>query len=303
MSRKKGLKRWDVITRDGWLQIMADSSIMTHLMMDIFDRLYDSENYMDNGKSIAGALHMEYRALNAGVGWAGNKIRELIESGSVSVYPASGKEDREEMWDTLLPSDADGSSEKKERPAWEYIFDGAVGEDGVYYWILKPETASAYREIREAGNLLAHHIRHILEEDESSLGMEGSLFASSAESTVCRIRKELEEESWFQRKSMAEHPCCLVCGAERISLLKAVPYEEGDRKVKGPVFCPIHGALFAAHLISYDHNGKLLISPALSDEERELFHLEIGSAARAPFRRRRMASHRKIFSQEARKLK
>ena len=93
MARRKGLKRWDEITTEGWLSLMADKTVMSALMMQIFSRLYHSEDYMDNAKNIAKALHLEYRALNAGVGWAGNKIREMYESGGLLTYHASEKKD------------------------------------------------------------------------------------------------------------------------------------------------------------------------------------------------------------------
>ena len=59
MARRKCLKKWDRITEEGWLLLMGDPSVMSRLMMHIFDRLYDSTDHMDNGKSIAAALHME----------------------------------------------------------------------------------------------------------------------------------------------------------------------------------------------------------------------------------------------------
>lgn len=91
MARRKGLKKWDRITEEGWLMLMGDTSVMSRLMMDIFDRLYDSTDHMDNGKSIAAALHMEYRALNSAVGWAGGKIRDMAEKGTPS--PVSGRKE------------------------------------------------------------------------------------------------------------------------------------------------------------------------------------------------------------------
>ena len=86
MARRKGIKQWDEITTEGWLALMGDTSVMSRLMMQIFSRLYHSADYMDNAKNIAEALHMEYRALNAGVGWAGNKIREMYEKGELLTY-------------------------------------------------------------------------------------------------------------------------------------------------------------------------------------------------------------------------
>lgn len=316
MARRKGLKQWDVITREGWLRLMGNPAVMTHLMMEIFDRLYHAADHMDNGKNIAAALHMEYRALNSAVGWAGGKIRELVEQGRVPVYPEKEKKKRiRKKQQNPGPYETytlDGEKvigmasempETCDRAPWEYVFDGTEGEGGAYYWILKPEAVRAYREIQTAKGTVPLEIQHILEEDESAAGMEGSLFAKSAAVTVRRIRRELEEENSFQRKSMVEEPCCLVCGVRRISLLQAFPYEEGDKRTKGPLFCPTHGALFSAHLISFTNKGELLVSPALSEKERELFQLRPGDRAKAPFKHRRMALHRKIFNQEARKLK
>ena len=314
MARRKGLKRWDRITREGWLSLMGNPQIMTRLMMDIFGRLYDSKDHMDNGKNIANALHMEYRALNSGVGWAGGKIRELVEKGAIPLSPEPKKRKRRKKVTkpALAAYTLDGveAEETVEEPAgaydrapWEYVFDGAEGEDGTYFWILKPEAARAYGEIRSARGSLERQISHILDEDESAVGKEGSLFAHPAPVTVSRVRRELEEYHGFQRKSMTEDPCCLVCGAKRISLLKAYPYEEGDIRTKGPLFCPTHGVLFATHLISFTNTGELLVSPSLSEDERKLFHLVPGEMAKAPFKHRRMAVHRKIFNQEARKLK
>lgn len=302
MSRRKGLKQWDVITREGWLSLMGNPAVMSHLMMDIFDRLYDSRDHMDNAKNIAGTLHMEYRALNAGVGWAGSKIREMMEDGLLDLYPDA---DLAEPVEEVLSPDMEEGKKKVslKRAPWEYVFDGTVGDDGIYFWILKPEAASAYREIREARDRERTAFTKILAEDESSLGVEGSLFARSPDVTVKRIQQELDRERDFQRKSMVEEPCCLVCGARRISLLKAYPYEEEDRKTKGLFFCPTHGALFAAHLISFSDKGQLIISESLSEEERNIYGLKSGDMAKAPFKRRRMAVHRKIFNQEARKTK
>lgn len=35
MARRKGLKKWDRITEEGWLLLMGDTSVMSRLMMDI----------------------------------------------------------------------------------------------------------------------------------------------------------------------------------------------------------------------------------------------------------------------------
>lgn len=309
MARRRGLKKWDRVTVEGWLRLMGDTSVMSHLMMEIFGRLYDSTDHMDNGKSIASALHMEYRALNSAVGWAGTKIREMVEKGLVPVYPEKEKKTlaapslvQESLGEASLEEKASETSEAM--APWEYVFDGAEGDNGVYFWILKPEAASAYREIREAGSREIASISKILEDDETADGVEESLFSLPSDDTVRSIRRLLEKERYFQRKSFRlAHPCCVVCGADRISLLKAVPYGEKGTAERGLLFCPTHGTLFAAHLISYNSKGELLVSGRLSEEERALFHLTAGEKAHGSFVRRRMAEHRKVFNREGGKRK
>jgi hypothetical protein len=304
MARRKGLKRWDEITTEGWLSLMADKTVMSALMMQIFSRLYHSEDYMDNAKNIAKALHLEYRALNAGVGWAGNKIREMYESGGLLTYHASEKKDetpREEETGEFRLSETPAS--RVRRSPWEYVFDGSEDDNGTYFWVLKPEAVRAYREIMDADIWHLDDIRQLLECDETAYGCEGSLFSHSSSHTVDEIRKRFSRNADFKRKTMGAHPCCIVCGADRISLLHAVPYGTHGESQKGLMLCPTHAALFSAHLISFSDAGELLVSPRISERERKLYGLIAGEKAKAPFSRRRMLTHRKIFTEEGRKLK
>ena len=82
MARIKGAKRWNEISSSQWLSLFADPAVMSDLMMTIISSLYHAPDYTDNAKHIADTLSMEYRALNAAVGWAGNKIRDRYESGA-----------------------------------------------------------------------------------------------------------------------------------------------------------------------------------------------------------------------------
>ena len=80
MARRKGRKEWNEISREEWLALFADTEIMTDLVMKIFAALYRSARHEANAKSIASAMGIEYRALNAAVGWAGTKIRDWYAS-------------------------------------------------------------------------------------------------------------------------------------------------------------------------------------------------------------------------------
>ena len=201
MARRKGLKRWDEITTEGWLSLMADKTVMSALMMQIFSRLYHSEDYMDNAKNIAKALHLEYRTLNAGVGWAGNKIREMYESGSLLTYHASEKKDetpREEETGEFRLSETPAS--RVRRSPWEYVFDGSEDDNGTYFWVLKPEAVRAYREIMDADIWHLDDIRQLLESDETAYGCEGSLFSHSSSHTVDEIRKRFQK-MWISKEN------------------------------------------------------------------------------------------------------
>lgn len=305
MARRKGLKQWDEITTEGWLSLLGDTTVMSQLMMQIFSRLYRSEDYMDNAKNIADGLHMEYRALNAGVGWAGNKIREMYEKGELLTYhgqEAAVSQENEDAESSEFQL-KETPRETVSRSPWEYVFDGAEGDNGIYFWILKPEAVAAYKELVDADIWNTEELGRILEEDITSSGFEGNLFSETSETTVERIRRLVEKARDFRRKSISTHPCCTVCGAERISMLQAVPYGSKGMEQKGLLFCPTHGALFAAHLISFNPKGELLLSHSLSEKEKTLYGLVEGSVAQGPFSRRRMAMHRKIFDQEERKRK
>lgn len=291
MARLKGFKRWDTISVQGWLSLFAAPRVMSDLMMRMISVLYQSPHYTDNAKHIADILGMEYRALNAAVGWAGNKIKDLYEAGQLDVQKengSSGEDGREGL-------------NKEEMFPWQYVFDGEEDEQGTYLWILKPETVTAFRELEEADVSGKFLIFRALSEDVSAFGAEGNLFSATPDETVKKIRNILLEKDRFFRKSLQDASACCVCGIQRISLLSAVPYGEKGMKRKGLILCPTHAALFAAHLISFSDRGKLLISPGVTEEEKERLGLRKGQDAKYGFSRRRMAEHRKIFNEEGRK--
>ena len=87
------------------------------------------------------------------------------------------------------------------------------------------------------------------------------------------------------------------------AVFSANHFPKGGMKHKGLVLCPIHAALFAAHLISFSDRGKVLVSPSVTEEEKEQFGLTKGMDVRYTFSRRRMAVHRRIFNQKGRKEK
>ena len=291
MARRKGQKCWEGIGREGWLSLFGNTVIMTDLMMSIFDCLYHSPDLTDNAKHIAQVLQMEYRALNAAVGWAGNKIKALCEEERQHL--------QQEGQDCHCILTEEGQlTPCKEMAPWKYVFDGIEDEDGTYLWIMKPAAAIAFKELEDANLAVDGSIRRVLSQDISSYGMEGSLFSHTPDQTITAIRTLIEEKYRFTRKSLGESSCCTVCGLARHSLLCAVPYGEVEKKQKGLLFCPTHAALFSAHLISYSDRGRLLLSTRLTDEEIKILGLHAGDLAKNTFSRRRMTLHRRIFNKE-----
>ena len=142
MARRKGQKCWEGIGREGWLSLFGNTVIMTDLMMSIFDCLYHSPDLTDNAKHIAQVLQMEYRALNAAVGWAGNKIKALCEEERQHLQQ-EGKDCH-----CILTEEGQLTSCKEMAP-WEYVFDGIEDEDGTYLWIMKPAAAIAFKELED----------------------------------------------------------------------------------------------------------------------------------------------------------
>lgn len=309
MARRKGLKVWNDLTREEWLAFFADPAVMTELMMEIFSILYHTPGHEGRAKHIAAVLGMEYRGLNAAAGWAGMKIKAWYEAqqeksgvyGEEDPVPPPEKPEGPEAEGTLL---ADGApspeealrKEKAERPFWEYVFNGAEEAGGSYLWILKPAAVLAWKEMEEAGWPLDRPLRQLLREDVSSAGREGSLFARSSSQTVAAIGALLAEDRKEQWKAREPSGRCAVCGLSRLSLLRAVPY--GSDRQKGLLLCPTHGALFAAHLISFTVKGELLISKSLTESDRKAMGLAEGMKARCAFSGRRMTAHRRIFKEQ-----
>ena len=118
MARIKCAKRWNEISSSQWLSLFADPAVMSDLMMMIISSLYHAPDYTDNAKHIADTLSMEYRALNAAVGWAGNKIRDRYESGAFFEEPARTAEKKK----LPVPAEQGASDVSVKRESYFFIW-------------------------------------------------------------------------------------------------------------------------------------------------------------------------------------
>jgi len=94
-------------------------------------------------------------------------------------------------------------------------------------------------------------------------------------------------------------PGCSICGDEHIIASHIVEWSSASELEKtdpnnGMVFCPNHDHLFDSHLISFDSDGKIIISDRLSDVDRVAFKINPDMALDiSPERELYMKRHRK----------
>lgn len=95
------------------------------------------------------------------------------------------------------------------------------------------------------------------------------------------IVKVRVNQSNFREKLIKKDPTCKICGMKNISLLiasHAKSWKESSAKEKldennGFLLCPNHDILFDKHLISFDINGKIIISESISDEDKDKLNI------------------------------
>lgn len=88
-------------------------------------------------------------------------------------------------------------------------------------------------------------------------------------------------QSELRYKKLKEIGCCELCGIKTPELLIAShikPWADSDKTEKVDtenilLLCAMHDALFDKGLISFDKNGKILISNKLSEEEQALLNI------------------------------
>lgn len=110
-----------------------------------------------------------------------------------------------------------------------------------------------------------------IEKDLSNSGLEGK------EREV--IIKARVNQSKFRQQLLDRYKKCCLCSVSNPTLLIAShikPWSESEANEKldienGFLLCPNHDKLFDSALISFDNDGKIIISDKLSEEDREAF--------------------------------
>lgn len=107
------------------------------------------------------------------------------------------------------------------------------------------------------------------------------LFGAEKEAVV-KVRINQGE---FRNNLLQKYKHCCLCGVKNPGLLIAShikPWAESNPTEKldaenGFLLCPNHDKLFDTGLISFDENGMVLISDVLTEEDRQLMHIEKGT--------------------------
>lgn len=121
-----------------------------------------------------------------------------------------------------------------------------------------------------------------------------------------RVVKARKNQNKFREALFKRDNKCKICGLAHRELLIAShikPWSKSSPKEKlnafnGFLLCPNHDSLFDKHLISFEDDGKILISKRLSEKERELLSInkEISieiEEENKPF----LKEHREVFNE------
>ena len=95
------------------------------------------------------------------------------------------------------------------------------------------------------------------------------------------VVKQRVNQSSFRERLLERDGCCQLCGVSNPSLLVASHIKPWSRSTgsektsvyNGLLLCPAHDKLFDTGLISFDEDGKILISDELSEEDCELLNV------------------------------
>lgn len=254
----KNIYEYTALSCDEWKKVLSTMK-KEDVAFQIIQILYESEDYRSNAGVIAELLGYSSHAwLNKMIGLLGHKIcREY----SITDYPI--REDGTGRW-------------------WNIVFDGAdVYERGKIkcYWIIKPEMLNAINElglfqVRGKNSIPSNKNLH----EQIKAYRDISSFEGKERKSIIKIRCN---QGRIRYNALEKYRKCEICGLTITSLLIAShikPWSISNPSEKADIdnimlLCPTHDALFDKHLISFDGEGKILINPNISGEERELLNI------------------------------
>jgi len=230
------------ITADLWKEIVQDKGICTDQVLQILSFLYQSEGYGASAGLIAFSLNYTHHAPL-------NRIVPDFSKRILKEYPFINP-----------PIRKNGSIRY-----WNLPFLGTDGE-GNFVWILRPELVEAlsyiFPDVKTHQNTLFQEIEQF---KKSS--------ASLQETTRETIVQSRIGQGQFRLSLIAYWQGCSVTGCSQIEILKAShikPWRDStnDERLNiynGLLLLPNLDACFDIGLISFDDEGKILVSSQLND--------------------------------------
>lgn len=167
---------------------------------------------------------------------------------------------------------------------WPMFFYGKHFGKNQFEWKLKPEIVQAIDELDE---FRQWHIKKQNKEKMKSLvELTKTLEQNFNKSSLAITEKEAIVktrigQSYFRDFLLQRDKKCCICGLHHSALLIAShikPWKDSNHEERldmnnGLLLCSIHDSLFDKHLISFDKNGKILISHKLSLNDKKILNL------------------------------
>ena len=129
------------------------------------------------------------------------------------------------------------------------------------------------------------------------------------------IKREVNtrvNQTYFRYSLITLYKKCVLCGLNITSLLRAshskewkdsTPAEKVD-PMNGLLLCPNHDLLYDQHLITFDENKKIVISPLLKESDLKLLNISKNSFINVPDEAMKyIRYHRDKFKEQLKKLK
>lgn len=221
-----------------WEQILIDETITTEEVKEILFYLYSSAGYQAPGGEIAYALNYKHHAPI-------NRIIPEFSKRILQKYPQINPPRRK----------------SGEIRYWHIPFYG-IARDGLFIWVLRQELVEALTRVYP--NTKIGQRLNLLEEIDQQKDTYETLPATTREAVIqSRIG-----QGHFRASLLEYWQGCSVTGCNKMELLRAShikPWskssnEERLDKYNGLLLLPNLDACFDAGLISFDDEGKILIS-------------------------------------------
>ncbi|MFZ3130610.1 MAG: HNH endonuclease [Desulfosporosinus sp.] len=252
-----------LVTKSQWKDILHNKEITHELDFKTILVIYNSPQNRTTATDIAEKLR--------------EKNYHIISSGNVSFSRRICKN-----LNIKPPKNSDGGNRWWTIPYW-----GAPTGDGKYFFILRPELKEAIEELVSEGKLYNSYQERSTDPFQD---IEEFMITSKELSNTEReanIKNRIGQEE-FRTNLIKYWKNCSVTGCELVEILKAShikPWHCSDNRERldmfnGLLLIPNLDSVFDDGLISFDNEGKILLSNLLDDSDRHKLGIHPGLSIR-----------------------